>query len=428
LKHYKILAIIESKVERWFVDADVNTCIVILERSDKKGERNDNVVRFVQLKKPLRHFIPNAEKNWDKEVKRLQEIGKLVDLILAHTDYYENEEIRIYPKTQVDLWIEGYDEDSQKYTGAKWGKYIRAPEIFFKVMENGKDLFVPLKEVAEVRRGFTTGANEFFYLTEEEIKIWGIEEEFWCHKEGGNWVPNYVIKSLKESKTIQVTSNDLKYRVLMIHKDKRELEGTNVLKYIEYGENEKIGKGDKASIPAQRPTCASRERWYDLGTRTPGPILYVERMGDRFVVLYNKSKVFVNKNLYEIFPKEDTSLPLLCGILNSTITDLSNELYGRILTGAQNVIDIDVWMTNQIPVIHPDKITKNQIRKLNNAFENLSRRPIEHILKELGAETLEEVSLDKVKPDRRELDKVVFEILGLTEDSPLRNATHNPEF
>ena len=213
LKHYKIMAIIESKVERWFVDADVNTCIVILERTDKAEERDKNVVRFVQLKKPLRHFIPNAEKDWDKEVKRLQEIDKLVKLILAHTDYYENEEIRIYPKTQPDLWNEGYDKDSQKYTGAKWGKYIRAPAIFFKIMDKVKDLFVPLKEVADVRFGIKTGANEFFYLTEEEIEAWGIEE------------------------------------VLMIHKDKKELEGTNVLKYIEYGES----KGFH-----ERPTCKSR--------------------------------------------------------------------------------------------------------------------------------------------------------------------------
>ncbi len=40
-----------------------------------------------------------------------------------------------------------------------------------------------LKEIADVRRGFTTGANEFFYLTEDEIKERGIEKEFWMHKD-----------------------------------------------------------------------------------------------------------------------------------------------------------------------------------------------------------------------------------------------------
>jgi hypothetical protein len=47
---------------------------------------------------------------------------------------------------------------------------LRAPEIFFKILEKGKGKLVPLKEVAEVRFGIKTGANEFFYLTEEEIK------------------------------------------------------------------------------------------------------------------------------------------------------------------------------------------------------------------------------------------------------------------
>jgi len=120
-----------------------------------------------------------------------------------------------------------------------------------------------LKQIAEVRRGFTTGANEFFYLTEEEIKRLGIEKEFWMHQERGRWVPNYVIKSPRECRSIVVKPEDLKYRVLMIHKDKKDLKGTNVLKYIEAGER----KGYHT-----RPTCASRERWYDLGERKPYPM------------------------------------------------------------------------------------------------------------------------------------------------------------
>ena len=37
--------------------------------------------------------------------------------------------------------------------------------------------------------GIKTGANQFFYLTEEEIERRGIEKEFWMHRdEEGNWV------------------------------------------------------------------------------------------------------------------------------------------------------------------------------------------------------------------------------------------------
>ena len=267
LSQYKIISIIESKVERWFEDADINTVIVILEKAsgDKlKKERDENLVRFAYLKKPLRHFIPLAESMWEKEVGRLEAIDRLIKNILGHTSYYENEEFRIYPKSQRELWEEGYDSEEDKYVGSKWGKYLRAPNIFFTILEKGNGKLIPLKQVAKVKRGFTTGANEFFYLTEEQINKWKIEKEFWMHKdEKGQWVPNYVIKSPRECRSILVKPEDLKYRVLMIHKDKKALKGTNVLKYIEMGEKNGYHK---------RPTCASRERWYDLGKRKPWPL------------------------------------------------------------------------------------------------------------------------------------------------------------
>ena len=125
-------------------------------------------------------------------------------------------------------------------------------------------MLVPLKQVAKVKRGFTTGSNEFFYLTEDQIKKWKIEKEFWMHKDDkGQWVPNYIIKSPRECHSILVKPEDLKYRILMIHKDKKELKGTNVLKYIEWGEKKGYHK---------RPTCASRGKWYDLGLRSPASI------------------------------------------------------------------------------------------------------------------------------------------------------------
>ena len=106
--------------ERWFEQADVNTCIVILERCDDEQERNDNLVRFSLLKKPLRYFIP---------------IENLRRTILGHTDFYENDELRIYPKQQGELLC----------AGSKWGKYIRAPKVFFSILQENQPLFVELR-------------------------------------------------------------------------------------------------------------------------------------------------------------------------------------------------------------------------------------------------------------------------------------------
>ncbi len=415
LKNYKIIAIIGSKVERWFEDADINTCIVILEKcsgDDHRREREDNLVRFVYLKKPLRYFIPPAQDIWEKQVARINTIkDKFIKTILAHNDLYDGEDFRIFPKRQKELWEEGYDAEEQKYTGAKWGKYLRAPDIFFRILEKGKGKLVPLKQIAEVRRGFTTGANEFFYLTEEQIKQWGIEKEFWMHKERGKWVPNYIIKSPRECRSIVVKPEDLKYRVLMIHKDKEELKGTNVLKYIEAGER----KGYHL-----RPTCASRKRWYDLGDSIADSIAFPERFRERYFILLNHSQYNLNKSFYGVAITHKGNANLVCAQLNSTVSALFAEFSGRQPGGGGGPLDLDVWMAQSIPLIKLSQFTEVQKAKIGKAFEKLMDRPITSLFSELGADSPDEVSLDKVKPDRRELDKIIMgEILGLTDEEQL---------
>jgi hypothetical protein len=228
-----------------------------------------------------------------------------------------------------------------------------------------------------------------------------------------------VIKSPRECKGVVVNAEDLKFRVLMIHKDKKELEGTNVLKYIEYGESHKFGKGDKASIPAQRPTCASRERWYDLGAGIRSDISFPERFRKRHLVLSNEENVYLNKNLYGITSIEKEYSKPLCAILNSSFMIVTTEVGGRLPGGGGGPLDLDVKMVESLSILNPSKIAKSQLQKLSEAFGNLSQRRIGSVFEELGAETPEDVSLDKVKPDRRELDRVVFKILGLTEEEQL---------
>jgi hypothetical protein len=422
LEYYKIIAIIESKVERWFEDADINTCIVILEKcsgEDKRRERNDNLVRFAYLKKPLRYFIPAAQDIWDRQVQRHNAIQeKFIKTILTHSELYDDEDLRVYPKKQSQLWQEGFDAEERKYVGSKWGKYLRAPDIFFKILEKGEDKLVPLKQVAGVRFGIKTGANEFFYLTEDEIKRRGIGKEFWMHQDNkGNWVPNYIIKSPRECKSIIVKPEGLKYRVLMIHKDKKELRGTNVLRYIKEGEAKGYHK---------RPTCASRQRWYDLGTQKPPDMIWFKAFNDRVFCPVNILHHQSSDRFYAIYSKEDAYVEMLSYGLNCTLSHLIVEIWGRVNLG-EGALDNMTYEAATMFTLNPEKMIK-EIKyrnsdtglQLQNAFQNLSSRPADSIFSELGASSPEEVSLDKVKPDRRELDKIVMgEILGLSDEEQI---------
>ena len=119
----------------------------------------------------MRHFIPASKNIWAQELERLNKIDELEKTILAHNEFYQNDDLRIFPKKQSDLFNEGFDKKENKYIGSKWGKYIRAPKIFFKILEKGKDKLVPLKQIADVRFGIKTGANEFFYVEDVTERI-----------------------------------------------------------------------------------------------------------------------------------------------------------------------------------------------------------------------------------------------------------------
>jgi len=159
LDNFKIVAVLEPQVEHWFPIVDVNTAITILQRCANARERNSNIVKFVQMRVPLADLVPDVS----DEDMRQRAIERLVQRIEAVKELEDNESWRIYPVRQANLWKEGLD-DKGTYAGAKWGKYLRAPEVFFTIIRRGKRKFRRLDDIAEVRFGIKTGANEFFYV------------------------------------------------------------------------------------------------------------------------------------------------------------------------------------------------------------------------------------------------------------------------
>jgi hypothetical protein len=118
--------------------------------------------------------------------------------------------------------------------------------------------------------------------------------------------------------------------------------------------------------------------------------------------------------------KEKIQRNLAGSILNTTLFRLILEIQGRQLIGALTVIKIQVYELIQSVLINPKIILEKHRNRLISIFGKIATREIGSIFDELDASTPEEVSLDKVKPDRRELDKIIMgEILGLSEEEQL---------
>ncbi len=162
LKNFEIKRIIDNQVKRSFKEADINTIMVLINYPEK--EFLNNKVKFIMFKKPFDEVI-----KFDNEL-----------LIEEKDELFKNEDLRVFPKSQKELLLEGIEGDEQeeikllngKYEGGKWGGiYLRAPDIYFTILEKGKGKFVKLGDIAEVRFGIKTGANEFFYVEDVTDKI-----------------------------------------------------------------------------------------------------------------------------------------------------------------------------------------------------------------------------------------------------------------
>jgi hypothetical protein len=376
LKHSQVKFILDNERKRSFAQADVNTIIALLAPPDDRRETGlDQTARFVMFKVPFEEVL-------DAETFKALE---------AATERESTDRWRITVVSQRQLFEEGLareEADDQpappgkkprgtliktaRYEGNKWGgKYLRAPDIFFTILEKGKGKLVRLGDIAEVRFGIKTGANEFFYLDEEKIRQWGIEPEFL----------KPVIKSPRECRSIVIKPEDLKFKIFMCHKDERELKGTAALEYIQWGESQGFHL---------RPSCRGRQRWWDVGLRRPPQIVSPSSTNDLYRSFTNEAKVLIDKRLYEIVVKQQVVRPLAT-VLNSTLTTFFLELGSRTGLG-EGLLDLTVYEVAACLVADPVLVRRCP----------LPDRVVLPLEEELH------------QPDRRALDDVVFDVLGLT--------------
>ena len=455
LRHGHLKMVIDNRAKRSFSQADVNTVIVLAGPPERKRplserEMRKRSVRFVAFRVPFEEAVNSIT------FSEIEDEGLYKPM--AGFRVLKKPEFRAVLWDQPSLYREGLELSEGKkltgtgeYKGDKWGgKYLRAPDIFFTILEKGRGKLVRLGDIAEVRRGFTTGANEFFYLEPVGLTVKEVaelaEEKPKAPvrvKNGAGWEGEIeagwlrpVIKSPREIKTLRVRLEDLHYLVFMPPEDVREAidKGrTPPLKrypkaqvYIWWGENQGY---------SERPTCKSRRWWWDLGIRKFPSGVWVKSVNDNHRQAFVPFVGLVDQRFYELEsqdPKVVVALVNVCPFL------LTKELISRVNLG-EGALDTAVYEAKATFVVHPGTFTKTGRKRLFSAFDRLSQRPIRSIFEELGFELCrqrrcrhpehpyeyvkpEELTLEQVRqasPDRFELDAVVFDVLGLTDEERL---------
>ena len=403
LDNFKVKAVIASWAEPWFDDAAVNTVVTILEKERNKKEREKNITKFVKLKKRFSELIPYQDLKLHS-VKRWQRIDRLVDLVETAQDNsktdnitenissLELDEMRIRLVKQSFLKKE--IEDNASLT--KWSQYLKAPDVYFDLLDKCKDNLTPLNEIAKVRFGIKTGINDFFFLEiiEGKDKVNGC---LYCRNVKG-WeglieekyiLP--VIKSPKESESITIDSSKLKFKLFLCNESKAVLKKIGdkyALKYIEWGEKQRT----KENKPwPEVPSVQGRADWWSISVRNYPNILWTEMYFDSFRTLLTDEEILESDKFYRIETKENRKIGLY---LNSSIVNIFREINAFQSLG-DGVLKSPVYEVENILV--PKNLPSFSVKK----FENFLNREIKTVFEEVK------------QKDRIELDTKILEALGL---------------
>lgn len=389
LDRCQVYYIIDNLSKRVFREAGINTIITVI-GARQKMVRADDLIRFVAFKLPFENSL------YTENLLTMEES-------ITRLDY---DDLRVHPISRENLFHEGFENSKDNdYQGSKWGGiYIKAPNIYFTIMEKTKNKLIRLSDAAKVARGFTTGADEFFYIPKSNPH--NIEKEFL----------KPVIKSPRECKSILINPDELGLRLFVCPYEKREIKGTNALKYIEMGESAKkyIKQGkDKGKYITGIQNVSSvqgRKNWYDLGIRNIPDNFVPSGFEETFKVFQNNG-VLCNQKLYEIHC--DEYAPQMLIILNSSLFFFFIEVHSRTSLG-EGLLNKTVSEVESTFIIDPNCLS--HYTDLKSRIDAIKHREIRSIFHELQVDRESDSFMNaNPLPDRKALDDIVFHALGLTD-------------
>ena len=398
LKHCHIKQIIDNQSRRSFASADVNTVICLFSAPDEKRRSGlDEIARFVMFKTPFESVLSPV----------------IFEEVEEASERKGTEEHRIFPISQRALLESGsnhqtaYSSSVAKYTGDKWGgKYLRAPDIYWTILEKGKDFIRQLSVYFDGERYLNTGGADKIFILPQVSKIGtGLSHVFNDRITANGNTPfegeieeKYLLPLIKD-----YTKNDKRIEIhgydayCFVVKGEPSLRAQ---KYIEWGE--KQGYHLRSVTKNQRP-------WFKPTNQmtTASKILVPRSFNDTFLIHFNPNS-YLSLRFYRLHLKRGKYAELV-GFLNSTLVALFFETLGNKNLG-QGVLDFFMadFLSMNIPVVEG--------ADLELAYRKLNNRQIFDVRTEYGA-SMSDNGVLEVEPllDRQQLDSVVFDALDLTQ-------------
>jgi type I restriction-modification system DNA methylase subunit len=373
IDNYKIVAIIDIAT-RVFETPLIGACIILLEKSSRKDERDANNVVLLYLKKQY---------DVDTILKIVEDAGRgvikpyegIIINIIRQADIYKRLREGVKP---IDLF---FDIESTINAMALTGKLVKLGDIFQPSEGNaGWSVYASIRG-----RGAGVGGEEFYYLDESKV------EQFNLSKYIGTYLKP-LISTPRRLKFFAFTKEDWEKEYMFIANAPLSQLPPEVQKYIKLGETSiTITKGPNKGKPvSESPVAKTRKKlgkinilgrtiafydWYDLGGVVESP-MYVAR-GTRYWVRFvlARFQCALDDRILALIPRQgvqfdEVELKALLAHLNSSFTQLQAEAMGRVAGGVA-LLELDVRPLSSFLVLDVRRLPRGDVEKLAQLFDKL---------------------------------------------------------
>ena len=338
LEKLRLSMVLESRAEVFFPDTEVNALVTVLENSPPASQ-----ISFVRLTRPLSEATSES----------LPDGARVRTAPAAALKQSEN-----------------------------WNCRLRAPDVYFEILDRARDRLAALSEIARIRRGITTGLNRFFFVPRQEARRRGLEQEFLAP----------VIVSLKNVRSLILAPEHSTHHLLLADAPRERLRGTNVLRHIEEFER-------SSDMPENSPSLKSRTEWYRLRRPPRSDLVILRFRRERHFSPANPQGIILGDTVFTARVRNARHATLCCAAANGTLFHFFAEVTGRDNMGGGFLTTYGPEIKAlRLPAIHTLAPLEEE---LVAAFASLAERNVETMADELG------------RADRRRLDDVVWKALAL---------------
>lgn len=344
LHNFHIETVVASWAEPWFDDASINTVVTVLQRRAPHKANAGERTAFVSLRKNLQELLPtrdllmHADRRWNEVTELVHQFsrhvaGKSGDSV--HSTGSKAFRLRSVPRSALEIET----EDTER--PARWSKYLRAPDVYFDILEQCADRLTDFKDKADIRPGVKSGINDFFYVrvlqpaasadATEPVLIetaggrrFSIEQRFLTP----------VIKSPRELTQIAPPiETDFKYHAFVCDVNKEILlrEGfIGAAEYVEWGES----MANKSGVPWPKVSSVKQRRiWHALRRPGQSDLLLPMSNDKRFAVFEAPRGAMVDHNMFECTVLESAYRNTATRYCNSLLFALFREVNARVNLG-----------------------------------------------------------------------------------------------